>query len=867
MLRTLGRNAAVLLIAVLCIGVWSAEVFALPPVAVADAVSTPKDTPVTFNLISNDFDPDGDPIRILSHTQAINGSLSCGTRECTYTPDPGFIGDDGFFYTIQSVDGTSTAQVGIEVLAVNTAPIARNDSGETNEDTPITIHVIANDSDPDGDSIRVIRAGVPNNGTASCTETHCTYTPDEDFNGVDTFSYNIADHRSGGDSALVTITVIAVNEPPKPRDDEVNILEDESVTIDIFANDVDPDGEEMTLVEFSEASNGTVDCVTPEDEDPFCTYTPDARFSGVDTFTYTLEDESELRASATVTINVERINDLPTAEANGPYECQQGDVIILSSSGSNDPDGTIDSFDWGNGLTGPSPSYSCDTIGTFQITLIVTDNDGATASDTAQIEVSEIPNVAPIAEANGPYQCQQGDVITLSSAGSSDSDGQIVSYDWSHGESGASPSYSCDVLGTQSVTLTVTDDDGATSSDTAQIEISEIPNVAPTAEANGPYSCQQGDVITLSSSGSSDSDGQIVSYDWSHGESGASPSYSCDLLGTQSVTLTVTDDDGATASDSAQVNISEVPNVPPTANANGPYECQEGEVITLSSAGSNDPDGEIVSYDWSFGGTGPSPSYTCDTLGTTVIMLTVTDDDGASSSNTSTTVTVSEVPNEPPVADAGGPYSCEVGGTVTLSGAGSFDLDGEIVSYQWSNGMSGESITVSCDNPGALNLTLTVTDDRGATASKTATINVEDNNGWDKSSLSFVGNSGSNGDRVFATIMNSGDRNMLGTSEWELWYAPQGNPKNGQIVATGIVPQMNSGSTAVLEAFVTEAGNYKFKAYQRPGHPGKGELWSGTMSVDEDDLAQINGPSRSLNLLRGVVSEPAALSSRQLIRV
>ena len=66
-----------------------------------------------------------------------------------------------------------------------------------------------------------------------------------------------------------------------------------------------------------------------------------------DSFEYTLEDESELQATATVTITVERINDPPTAEANGPYACQQGDVITLSGTGSSDPDGNIASYDWG----------------------------------------------------------------------------------------------------------------------------------------------------------------------------------------------------------------------------------------------------------------------------------------------------------------------------------------------------------------------------------------------------------------------------------------------------------------------------------------------------------------------------------------
>ena len=107
------------------------------------------------------------------------------------------------------------------------------------------------DSDPDGDAIEFVSHGNPSNGTVDCDDNGiCTYTPNEDYNGVDTFNYLMADFRAAGDSAIVTITIIAVNEPPKPKNDEVTTLEEESVTINIFANDGDPDGEIMTLVRF-----------------------------------------------------------------------------------------------------------------------------------------------------------------------------------------------------------------------------------------------------------------------------------------------------------------------------------------------------------------------------------------------------------------------------------------------------------------------------------------------------------------------------------------------------------------------------------------------------------------------------------------
>jgi YqxM protein len=115
---------------------------------------------------------------------------------------------------------------------------------------------------------------------------------------------------------------------------------------------------------------------------------------------------------------------------------------------------------------------------------------------------------------------------------------------------------------------------------------------------------------------------------------------------------------------------------------------------------------------------------------------------------------------------------------------------------------------------------------------------------WDKSSLSFVNNNnGGNNKRgtsnqnscleISSAIQNGKDsRDMQGPVKYEIYYAEKGNPKNGTVVVTGEVPALKSGETFQPEYQPTENGKYMFKAYQRPNHPGAGELWSEEIQVN-----------------------------------
>ncbi len=193
-----------------------------------------------------------------------------------------------------------------------------------------------------------------------------------------------------------------------------------------------------------------------------------ADFSGavsLDTLFRVVED--------TFTVGAGSGNQAPSAQAGGPYNGTVGNGIAFSSSGSTDADGSISSYQWafgdGTSSTQANPTKVYATSGSFTATLTVTDNQGATGTDQATVTVTGGGgNAAPTASVGGPYSGAVGSPIGFSSSGSTDSDGSIASYLWDFGDgttsTQANPSKSYAATGSFTVSLTVTDNLGATGS-------------------------------------------------------------------------------------------------------------------------------------------------------------------------------------------------------------------------------------------------------------------------------------------------------------------------------------------------------------------------------------------------------------------
>ncbi len=376
----------------------------------------------------------------------------------------------------------------------------------------------------------------------------------------------------------------------------------------------------------------------------------------------------------------------------------------------------------------------------FASATISLDNDGDGLTDGNDPDC--VANVGPTANPNGPYNAVAGSPITFSSSGSSDPDGTIVSYVWDFGDSnggtGASPTHTYASDGTYTVSLTVTDDRGATDTASTTATITPAP-MPPTADAGGPYSGVVGAVISFDGTGSMDPDGTLASYAWDFGDgataSGPTPTHSYSVDGLFTVTLTVTDNDGLTGTDATSATINPAGgNTPPVANANGDYNGTEGSPVQFSSSGSLDADGSIVSFAWDFGDGGTSalenPLHTYVAAGTYTVTLTVTDDAGDTSSDTALAFIEAVVVNTPPTADANGPYTGFVGESLGFDGSASSDSDGVIVRYDWDFGDdaiaedAGPTPAHVYSASGEFAVTLTVFDDAGDTdsASTKATI-------------------------------------------------------------------------------------------------------------------------------------------------
>jgi VCBS repeat-containing protein len=194
------------------------------PVATDDAYTTLEDVPLNVaapGVLGNDTDADGHSLSATTSVQPNHGSLTLNPNgSFSYVPNLNFNGSDSFTYTIDDgFGGSDTATVTLSITPVNDPPVANNDSYSTDEDVPLTVSaldgVLANDVDVEGDALTGSLVAGPTNGTLALnSDGSFGYTPDQDFNGTDSFSYRANDATLQSNTATVTITVKPVNDAP-----------------------------------------------------------------------------------------------------------------------------------------------------------------------------------------------------------------------------------------------------------------------------------------------------------------------------------------------------------------------------------------------------------------------------------------------------------------------------------------------------------------------------------------------------------------------------------------------------------------------------------------------------------------------------
>ncbi|WP_445168019.1 Ig-like domain-containing protein [Mycolicibacterium sp. Dal123E01] len=308
------------------------------PVAGSDSVTTAEGTPVSVSagtLLGNDSDVDGDTLTVTGISQPAHGSAVLNGAGVTYTPAADFNGVDSLTYTVSDGHGgTATGTVSVTVTPVNDAPVAGSNSVTTTEDTAVSVSagtLLGNDSDPDGDALTVTGISQPLHGSAVLDGSGVVYTPDADFNGVDSLTYTISDGHGGTATGTVSVTVTPVNDAPTAVNDTVSTAPNTPVTINVLGNDIDVDGDPLNVALAGVPAHGTV----VANEDGTLTYTPAGNYTGTDSFTYTISDGATGNsATVTVTVAVPVAHPLTLGDFHSP-EIQvtaNGDVYVIGKA-------------------------------------------------------------------------------------------------------------------------------------------------------------------------------------------------------------------------------------------------------------------------------------------------------------------------------------------------------------------------------------------------------------------------------------------------------------------------------------------------------------------------------------------------------
>jgi large repetitive protein len=679
------------------------------PVGQPDSFVMYEDTDLDCGcLLSNDVDPDGDPLIALHGDPPAHGTVTDAGGFFIYTPDPDYFGPDTFTYFAN--DGTTNSApivVNILVLPVNDAPVAVSDAATTDEDVPVVIPVLTNDSDVDDvltvDMVQIVSSASQGTVTINTTAGEVTYTPNLNYNGNDSFTYQLKD-AAGALSNVVTVSIIInpINDAPVGNADVVTTPEDTPILITVLANDTDVENslDASTVIVITGAAHGTAVVQSPTGT---ILYTPTNNFTGSDSFTYTVNDaEGVTSAAATVSITVTPVNDAPVANPDVAVTTEDAPISIDVLVNDTDVDNALNASSLviaGNPASGVAVVESAtgkilytpasNFTGNDTFTYTVEDSEGA-ASAPATVTVTVTPvNDTPIANNDAASTPEETAVFAVVLTNDTDVEGGL---DASSVTLASLPAHGTAVVqlpsgeilytpstnftGNDTFTYTVNDLDGATSA-AATVTITVTPvNDVPVANddlISTPEDTPVSAAVLVNDTdveNGLDPSSLLVITGPSHGSAVVQASTgkilytpANNFTGNDSFTYSVKDNGGASTAP-ATVTVTVVPvNDAPMANPDFATTAEETPISVDVLANDTDADNALNTNSVAIA-SGPAngtaivqlPSgeilYTPSTnfTGNDTFTYTVNDLDGATSAAATVTITVTPV-NDVPVAN------------------------------------------------------------------------------------------------------------------------------------------------------------------------------------------------------------------------
>lgn len=311
------------------------------PVANPDTAVTLEDIPTVVNVLANDGDVDNDLLKVVSVEvpEGFPATINWATNgSITIDPDPNYhsIIPQVFSYVLSDGFLTDVGQVSLQVISLNDAPVAADDFGhQVTEDGSVSIDVLANDTDIDGDTIQLaaVTNGLLGLATIELGGT-ISYTPFPNSNGIDSFTYTVTDNNGGQSTATVEVEIVPVNDAPVAGTLPIFPLPEDSLktisALTILQAASDADMDDLILTNVGQPAHGQVTVnVDAQANISSLVYIPDPNFFGIDEFTYEVTD-LELSGSGLIRLNILPVNDVPTANNDSGLLVEAGSSIDIA---------------------------------------------------------------------------------------------------------------------------------------------------------------------------------------------------------------------------------------------------------------------------------------------------------------------------------------------------------------------------------------------------------------------------------------------------------------------------------------------------------------------------------------------------------